>query len=82
MVTVVAAGNQYLTGLTLYFIGYVIFEVSQHIPDSRFPHWTTAHSSADPLQHHSQADDTTALASNPDHCLGHRGYPARRSNQP
>lgn len=22
------AGNQYLTGLTLYFIGYVLFEVS------------------------------------------------------
>ena len=23
-----AAGDQYLTGLTLYFIGYVLFEVS------------------------------------------------------
>lgn len=26
---VFTAGNQYLTGLTLYFIGYVIFEVGQ-----------------------------------------------------
>ena len=24
-----SAGNQYLTGLTLYFIGYVLFEVSK-----------------------------------------------------
>ena len=28
-VLVFAGGNQYLTGLTLYFIGYVIFEVRQ-----------------------------------------------------
>lgn len=26
--TKTTAGNQYLTGLTLYFIGYVLFEVS------------------------------------------------------
>ncbi len=26
-------GNQYLTGLTLYFIGYVLFEVSFSLPD-------------------------------------------------
>lgn len=25
-------GNQYLTGLTLYFIGYVLFEVSLQAP--------------------------------------------------
>ena len=28
--TLYTAGNQYLTGLTLYFIGYVLFEVSYH----------------------------------------------------
>ena len=27
MLIVSPAGNQYLTGLTLYFIGYVLFEV-------------------------------------------------------
>jgi hypothetical protein len=29
MLTPSSAGNQYLTGLTLYFIGYVLFEVSK-----------------------------------------------------
>lgn len=30
------AGNQYLTGLTLYFIGYVLFEIPCNVSDANF----------------------------------------------
>ena len=69
-------GNQYLTGLTLYFIGYVIFEVR----DSPSPPlWlgnkamltTALFVGSGAMQHYSQEDDAPVLAADPDHTLGH-----------
>lgn len=62
-------GNQYLTGLTLYFIGYVLFEVR---PPNSTPIAillccalvpNPLRNIPDTMQHHSQADHPSVLAS-------------------
>lgn len=60
-------GNQYLTGLTLYFIGYVIFEV--RLPPS--PPLANTNLVTDSLQHHPQANYASVLAAHADHSVGH-----------
>lgn len=62
-------GNQYLTALTLYFIGYVIFEASdvRNLHKSVFLIFSPGS-----LQYRSQKMDSSAMASNPDFGLGNR----------
>ena len=68
-----SAGNQYLTGLTLYFIGYVLFEES--ISSILIQPLLT---SADSLQHRPQIDISQAMASDSDLRVGCRSHPAWR----
>lgn len=63
-------GNQYLTGLTLYFVGYVIFEVS-HFLGSRLSQCGLT--SIASLQHHSQTNVAQVLAPDFDCGLGNCG---------
>lgn len=67
-------GNQYLTGLTLYFVGYVIFEVRS------LTFWWLGFGNLvgrdysqlpDPLQYHPQTNNPSILASHLDGPLGY-----------
>jgi hypothetical protein len=74
-------GNQYLTGLTLYFIGYVIFEVSDSkdmLSNLSSPTRRDANLGScplGPLQYHTQEDHPSVLAANSDHLVGYCGHP-------
>ena len=66
--TVHLAGNQYLTGLTLYFIGYVLFEVSSLSPF----HGMSMLKIIGTLQYRPQVDFSTTMASHLDSSMGSR----------
>lgn len=59
------AGDEYLTGLTVYFIGYVIFEVG--FPSELSP---AALTRTDSVQHRPQIDESPNMASYADPRLG------------
>ena len=69
------AGNEYLTGLTLYFIGYVLFEVRRDSP--RKNQLETSLMIRGPLQYRSEIDIAKVMASDSYTCLGHRRHSAR-----
>lgn len=71
------SGNQYLTGLTLFFIGYVLFEIpckSQPLiePALAIERLNMAR------QYHPQAHNAQVLAADAHHCFRHRCDTSRR----
>ena len=66
------AGNQYLTGLTLYFVGYVLFEVRNILINGMKDLTNT-----DPMQHHPQIDLSKVMAPDAYTGLGYRSHPPR-----
>lgn len=73
MLMIRSAGNQYLTGLTLYFVGYVLFEVL--ISESYQK--TSMLRCLGSLQHRPEIDLASSMASHAHACVGRRGHLAR-----
>lgn len=66
----VLAGNQYLTGLTLFFIGYVLFEVSNQLHADCLP--LTMLTLKGTRKYRPQVDESKSMASHSHLLLGCR----------
>jgi hypothetical protein len=76
----VLAADGYLNGLTLYFVGYVLFEVchdANHLVQVQAGSINDMTCCPDSMQHCAQEDDTEDLAPDLDHRLGRGVYATR-----